>query len=130
MTLPETLQSIVPEEKMMGENNGRFGGGFGWNACRTQTLENLASLDLSDFGDIRRLRLIEEILVENSFGEDVQLDVARGRERTKTEIELAEVIAHIYRIIHPTGTCQNPHSDWEKETKKELESLSIERENK
>ena len=73
--------------------------------------------------DKQRLQLVEH-LVCGDLGESCEWDLFRNREKmTPREIELAECITRLYTLVHPAGTCGNPHIDWEEDNEKMLVNL-------
>ena len=70
------------------------------------------------------LKLISS-LVESDAGfesDGSKLDVLNGRNVSEREKTLADLVSHIYRIVHPLfSECK--HLDWEEETNKEIDLL-------
>ena len=70
---------------------------------------------MENITDKQRLDIIERLLVESGAGEDVLMDVIRNQKRTDTEVELANMVSTIYKIVHLAGDCKNHHQEWQEE---------------
>jgi hypothetical protein len=55
--------------------------------------------------------LVNYLLSEDGTGESVQLDVARDRKVSQREKLMSNLLAEIYKIVHPYTGC-NFHSNW------------------
>uniref|UniRef100_A0A6H1ZH44 Uncharacterized protein n=1 Tax=viral metagenome TaxID=1070528 RepID=A0A6H1ZH44_9ZZZZ len=70
-----------------------------------------------------RIKLAEHILdCDAAFEADcIHMPDSKHTDREKM---MADLISRLYTLIHPTGSCKNPHTDWEEENEKELKEIT------
>lgn len=69
---------------------------------------------------------LANVLLGGDIAQEAELRLAFCKDLSEHEKSMAVLISQLYKLLHPAGTCKNPHHDWEAENEKLLLKLQHE----